>query len=676
MREYLLCALLLLPALAGADGITPSADVARVTAQLRAYYLTDGANPAALGLPATLTAEGAWPDVDYRSPQRANWPTTLHVNRILQMTQAWARPETPAETKATLAAAIHRALGYWAAHDFQCPNWWSNNIGVPQTLGTAALLLGDELHPDEYAYLTQTVLPRTKIGMTGQNRVWLAGNTLMAGLLRKDDATVANAAATIFSEVVVTDGEGIQPDDSFHQHGAQLQFGNYGLSFAGDIVKWAAILRGSPWALPPARLTIFRGYLLDGLRWTLWHGKMDISSCGRQLSPASPAAKGASVLRVMTAMTRVDPDHAADYAAVVRGNTPGGENPLVGCRVFPRSDYLLYRRPTFCASLKMCSKRTIGGESLNSENLAGYYLADGALYLYRTGDEYTDIFPAWNWRRIPGVTTPQHPGALPHFATIKETATFVGGVTDGTAACAIFDYARDGVTAKKAYFCAGDMLVCLGAGIRADAVADPIATTVNQCLLHGPVHLSGDVETRDMKEDARTGTDIHWIEHDGTRYTFPQGGTVTVQRGEQSGSWRTVLNVSGVPKAAQTRQVFTLYLDHGTHPADATYAYVISPAGAAPAVTLLANTTALQAVQLNGLLLTVFHAPGTVTAAGHTLAADHPCLLLLDLAAPHVTVADPTQQLPALTLTLDGKAVDITLPRGAHAGQSLLVKGF
>ncbi len=55
----------------------------------------------------------------------------------------------------------------------------------------------------------------------------------------------------------------------------------------------------------------------------------------------------------------------------------------------------------------MCSERTVGIElNMNSENKLGYWLPYGLTYIYRRGDEYTAIFPVWDWALLPGVTSP------------------------------------------------------------------------------------------------------------------------------------------------------------------------------------------------------------------------------------------------------------------------------
>ena len=53
----------------------------------------------------------------------------------------------------------------------------------------------------------------------------------MRGLLQDDFELVKAARDTIVSEIMTGMQEGIKSDWSFHQHGPQQQFGNYGLAF-------------------------------------------------------------------------------------------------------------------------------------------------------------------------------------------------------------------------------------------------------------------------------------------------------------------------------------------------------------------------------------------------------------------------------------------------------------
>jgi chondroitin AC lyase len=631
----------------------------------------------AMQLAQSLDRTGSWSDLDYASSAVSEWPPAIHCSRLLAMAGAAADEKTSVSDRATLLAAVHRSLDFWATHDLLCKNWWYNQIGVPKSLATAALLMGDALAPAELHYLTTKVMPRCKIRMTGQNRVWLAGNTLMFGLLQRDDSLVAEAAHTIWDEIRVTEQEGIQPDFSFHQHGPQQQFGNYGLAFAVEECKWGQVLRGTSWAMPAAKLAIYRDYLLEGQNWVSYRGSMDISSCGRQLAPDSPRQKTRTIVTVMESAASFDEPHAADYLAFVRRNSmPNAANDLIGDRVFWRSDYLVHRRPDWCATLKMHSKRTIGTESINGENLQGYYLSDGALYLYRDGDEYRNIFPLWDWSKLPGVTCPQSLAGPPRLTaqSLKTNKAFVGGVTDGTLGCAAMDYQRDGVKAHKAWFFGDNVIFCLGAGIQSDEDA-PIATTINQCLLRGGFTTMAGGKQAHLSTGMAEFNTVDWIEQDGWRYAFPSPQQVRLNAKSRTGNWRRVFQNPATPPDDLSMDVFTLWIDHGVKPQGAEYEYAILPAGHALAARVLANSAAMQAVAFDDhRLAIVFWSSGKLSiGGGGEVQADQPCTVLLDTLAGRAMVSDPTQTLPSLTLTFGGEQKRVPLPSGGDAGRSMQV---
>jgi chondroitin AC lyase len=621
-----------------------------------------------------LGEDGSWRDIDYASQARSGWPPSIHYTRILAMVAAAQANGESAAERARLLAAVHRAFAFWIARDFVCPNWWYNQIGAPKLFATIGLLLGDELAPAERAYLTTVMLPRAKIAMTGQNRVWLAGNTLMLGLLSGNEAMVNDAATTIWHEVAVTTGEGIQPDFSFHQHGPQQQFGNYGMALAVEICRWGTILRGTRWAMPAEKLAAYRGFLLDGEAWTLWRGRMDISACGRQLMPRQTPQKAETITQVMQNVAVFDPPEADRYRRIVTNERGGGVNDFVGERVFWRSDYVVHRRSDFCATLKLCSKRVVGAESLNSENLLGYHLADGALYVYARGDEYDDIFPVWDWRKIPGVTCAQGDGEPPRFREVRGANDFVGGVTDGRAGVAALDFARDGVAAKKAWFFTDNGVVCLGHAITAPA-GTTVATTINQVRLRGPVtakRASQPVATLATGEETLAG--VEWIEHDGWRYSFLEPAAVHVRIGPRTGNWHRVFDNPETPRADVTENLFTLWIDHGVGPTGGSYAYAVTRAGEPGLTQVVVNSPERQVVRLapdqSGL---VFWTAGAAAIGGSgEAAADSPCVVLT--CGSGAVVADPTQRITALGLTIDGVRRDVALPQGGDAGRSVAVK--
>ena len=658
----LLLVLLTVPASGSPD------DASKVRAQFIEWYARDA--PGATTIEAyvhALRQDGSWPDVDYASRERGRWPTYRHLSRTLAMAQAFKKPGHPRANDPALRSAIARSLGYWAEKDYVNPNWWYPRIGVPKAIAPILLLMEDAIGADLKQQTIQRVLARSKTGMTGQNKVWLSGIAFMKGLLDDDHDLMAQSRDEIFSELRVTTEEGVQPDYSFHQHGPQQQWGNYGASFGSDMIHWASIFRGTGYALDPQQVEILRHYLMEGSAWILWKGRMDISGCGRQIFRNCQTSKGKSILRQLKLMAAVDPATADAYARVIEGTQPNAPGTFTGHKHFWRSDISVHRRPTWYASVKMSSKRVIGAETCNSENLLGLHLGDGATYFYRTGREYDDLFPVWDWRRLPGTTCRQGRGPLvPSSRRCRGRSDFVGGLSDGTQGIAAMEYIREGLQARKAWFFLDNTVVCLGAGIDCNDPA-PVLTSVNQCAAHGPVTVSANQQTRRLAPGEKFSGEVQWAHHDGIGYVFHQPGAVTVRTEPQTGNWHAVHGPES--KATVKRDVFSLWIDHGSEPHQAQYAYAVHPGAPAAAMPALCDTPAFRIRRLAPALLAIssrdskciqaaFFEPGRLTCGeGLTIDVDTPSLVLLDRkpGGPLLHVADPTHTQKTITVCLSGR---------------------
>ena len=136
---------------------------------------------------------------------------------------------------------------------------------------------------------------------------------------------------------------------------------------------------------------------------------------------------------------------------------------LVGHKHFDDSDYTVHRSKDWMGTVKMSSNRVIGTELVNEDNLKGYYLGDGATYFYVRGDEYLDVFPFWDWRKIPGVTSYEDVAPIPMAKGMKTNnkTSLVGGLSDGQRGMTVMELNRDGLKAYKSYLFADDFVVCL-----------------------------------------------------------------------------------------------------------------------------------------------------------------------------------------------------------------------
>lgn len=116
---------------------------------------------------------------------------------MLELAKLYRAEEGDCHWEPKLESVIHLALGYWFREKPVCKNWWYNQIGVPKTLGPAFLLMKEQLNPEEKEAAIE-VMENAKFGMTGQNKVWLAGNVLMRGLLQDDFELVKAAVILLY----------------------------------------------------------------------------------------------------------------------------------------------------------------------------------------------------------------------------------------------------------------------------------------------------------------------------------------------------------------------------------------------------------------------------------------------------------------------------------------------
>jgi chondroitin AC lyase len=681
---------LIAPVKASAKELDPRLVVLKknVLAFIRAGY--DAEFPIAKHI-NTLQADGSWADISYTDKTRGGWRVVQHLERAKNMAIAFSTAGSPYQGNQELKHKILSALNYWTRNDFESPNWWYPEIGTPRELGPLMLLMEEHLSATEKQAGIK-ILNKSKIGMTGQNKVWLAGNVIYRSLMTNDYALIEQGAAAIKSEIVISEEEGVQPDYSFHQHGPQQQLGNYGLGYASDISRWGVLFKGTPFEYNEQQTDILTNYMLRGMRWVVWNNQIDISASGRQLFVGVQPVKFKMLSRSMQMMPAINPAMKSEFDQAFQ--------PFDGNKHFWHSDMSVHRRKDFYTSVKMSSTRVSSSESCNGENLQGYYLGDGANFYYQSGKEYLDIYPFWDWKRIPGTTSFHDDNPLPVLSCSGHhlPSDFVGGVDNGMNGIATLAYKRDGLTAQKSWFFLDDITVCLGAGISADA-DKPVNTTINQSFLNGDVLVKKTSEINSLPKGNHTVANASWLIHDHWAYYFPEAASVKVENQVKSGDWSRV--ATRYPSKEEKSELFTLWIDHGTNPKGKNYAYYVLPAAnssniepRAEDIRVLANTEKLQAVESKKSSFAgfVFASAGEGrSTVVHTISVDKPCVTMIERKGRRftVTLSDPTHQQSQIVLGLQGKFngsnfskqvkddmtfFKIELPKGPEAGRSLSLK--
>ena len=491
---------------------------------------------------ASQQADGSWADIDYASKIRATWPTANHLHRLL----ALAAAGRATGDKETLAAA-RAALGHWRKKRFGNPNWWWPTIGIPRHLGNAALLMDAVLTEDERRDVISIMTVDGKSRMTGQNFAWMAENRLRRGLLARDEQAVRKALADMLTVVRVGDREGIRSDWCFHQHGAQPQFGNYGLSFLCDQARLSVILAGTEFAYPPEKLELVRRLASEGYAWITWKGMMDISAMGRQLDCGSQAGKAKGVARA--------------FADLERSGWTRSPDP-VGFRYFDCSAYAVYRTADWMASIRASTPKIIGTETgINEDNVKGMCMVDGALMTYVTGREYDGALPLWDdWRMVPGVT-----GYLGKPVERKDSRNQRDDIVasgDGVRGTFAFTFAREGLTVRKKWTFDRGGVLCEGSGIAATDGRYAVATSVEQAMA---APNAGVVYQRPDASCFRNGAITYTV------HAPPE--EIRFEVAERTGDYSTFMRAH-VPTPVSGR-IFSLRILHGTCPKDASYRYRI-----------------------------------------------------------------------------------------------------
>ena len=316
------------------------------------------------------------------------------------------------------------------------------------------------------------------------DRIKIAGLLAKTLLFRRDSAGFDKAIKVIYGEIKFSTGRGMQYDLSFHHRTDRVTSTlSYGTGYADAFAEWAALVVGTTYHFPEKELDLLIDYYLDGICKTMVYGKYpDPGAENRAISRRGIFNQaGISTPERLLLASSYRKDELEKIIKIRKGEIRVTDDlPLLS-----ESKYFSFQRPGFFTSVRMFSSRNNNMEMpYNSEGLMNHHYADGSNFISRTGKEYSEIFPVYDWQKIPGTTVLQKP-ELPSENEIQKPGLtdFVGAVTDGKYGAAVFDFKspHDPLVARKAWFFFDKEYVCLGAEITSGSDL-PVVTTINQCL--------------------------------------------------------------------------------------------------------------------------------------------------------------------------------------------------
>lgn len=512
---------------------------------------------------------------------------------------------------------------------------------------------------------------------------------------------------------LVDEGDGFHRDGSFIQHGHVPSTGSYGLALLNSVTFALALLQDSVWQVTDPELEglydavdrSFAPFTEDGLFMDCLRGRAIARPTQRdshtgpeitaallalaEFAPASHRDRWRSLARGWIERSSVPHFERMDLRGIRQAKELLADDSVEPAprpdltRIYPNMARLLVRRPGWSWALSMSSRRVAGYEMVGGENLRGWYLGDGMSYLYTVDDplQFGDEFwPTANPYRLPGVTVDSRHrevvGVSHDLVLHLPENDVAGGATLGDRyAAAAMDLVAEGssLRAKKAWFVVGDVVCALGAGITSWD-GRPVWTTVE----HRNRHEDGDrrmaVDGAFPEEDTDLETSIEgaaWVHLPGAAgYVFPDGSAgLRAGRETRRGAWNDIEQgptTGGGDTEVHTRRYSTLWYDHGESPVDASYSYVLLPTATAaetavwaadPTVAIAANTTAVQAVEADGVLAAHFWQSGETGG----VTCDGPASVIVTRGEDGiaVAVADPGRTAAEIVIELPYAASEV-----------------
>jgi hyaluronate lyase len=501
------------------------------------------------------------------------------------------------------------------------------------------------------------------------------------------------------------------------------------------------LLDGSPWALAPSEWAKLKARIDSAYAPLMYRGALMDMVRGRNISRAalSDIKSGQQMIHALLYLGQVEggrdlkvtakswiaaqsnlydvftydpklpaywltPFTARLISAAIRDKAVPVRPEPIGCTVYPAMERAVFRSGDVAVAVAMNSARIANYESVNGENLEGWYTGQGMTYVYQPGHENyaDDVWPTIDPYRLPGVTLDRRPRALAAVAA-RNVSDAVGGA--GLSTCAVLGMRieTDGGSfrATKSWFAAAGYVVALGAGISSDS-AFPVETIIeNRDLRAADAKVAVGGEARLLAQgQVETFEHARWLHLEGYGgVVLPDGATIQALRETREGAWSRI-NKQGASSSDPRRRAYaTFWFDHGVRPTAASYAYVLLPGQTAArtkafdAVQVLDNDARVQGVKLaveggavhaanfwtrdpansgviaaGDIVSVVVRVVGRrieVALADPTQAHDRPIEVMLSLSGRAVVSADP-----GLSVTCEPKTIRLVLDPRGRAGRA------
>ena len=548
-------------------------------------------------------------------------------------------------------------------------------------------------------------------------------------------AEVCQRSISMTSQVTYEESfwtEGFTADGAGWGHGMQCLVWGYPIDGASNALNMLTMLRGTPWAQQldktntDALMNFFRGgswYYYKGYRLPGLDRGSYVYNPNEKSIPYAKMLDGV-VKNWLSSFSAEEQKELMALQKEVKTNRifmdGYSDGMYKGVRWFFNNDDLIKKNSDYHIDINMASFRTDGLESAAFADNYNFYPTDGATLFQRDGDEYFKVMGGWDVTAMPGVTAREGMDRLVPVTNWRGYCSkhnFAAGATDGGengVAGIIFEKMngseKKGVNDKgdagkaenemlygfkvyKGYFILGDYFVALGAGLTnmEPEIEGDLRTTIDQtawendvCIVkngkRSPVNEGEAVVLKsDMKNPvwlSQTGKFCYTVLPEFTNKAFVSCETRPTE-------WKK-LNPSNkiTPSMPKNVNILRIWAEHGRKPVDDKYGYVVYagkgiPEGKLP-FEVMSNDTLVQAVRsLDKTVVQAVFYPGNkgLKYKGLSMSVSEPAAVMVQKTDGkyRISVTDATMNpaIKSLTITINGKQYEVTLPEGIRCGSSV-----
>lgn len=513
-------------------------------------------------------------------------------------------------------------------------NWWQWELGIPKHLNDIMVLLYDDVpYEKRMKYLKASqyfqpfaeysgVSPSASYSTSPDKRVSTGGNRIdtsiisfLRGVLMEDKVQVIDGAKAV-ADVgeYVTTRDGFYKDGSFIQHGNVAYNGTYAsVLFDGlGSVLWLAT--GTQFEVKDERIDNVYESILNGYKYLFINGGVNDSVSGRATSRdnSSDISRGKDLLSSLSLLSigagkeyqdeiksliktvalennsynTIDKINNKIAKAIIRDII--NDNSIKTLKVEGTKVYGAMDRAVSINEkggkfvLSMHSSRIANYETMNNENVKGWYIGDGMTYVYGTDSAtFTEYWPTVDRYHLPGVTNSLRERGDKSGERRGQTTSkaWVGGSCNGKEAFVGMDMIswNKATEMRKSYFMTDDGAILIAASNINSKDGEVHTTIDNRIIKDGKIILDGKEIKEDTVIENPQNISLNFNENykgENIGYKVVYAPQLNLKKETRTGSWK---NIGGTSTEEITKDYFTVYINHGKNPKKSGFAYIILP---------------------------------------------------------------------------------------------------